>query len=248
MSKEKIKGFIKGQIDEVAKTIFAKHSSAKLNEKDALIATLRDVGNMMFGNKGMAVDYLNLFIEGKNEAQNFDLKNLLKDNPTIKDRVDNEVRRRILGVKTAYEKRATLREGVNWLGGLDPCITVFQKNYDHVQWWGALGTFQIKIAHPSHSVGQGKTTVTVYGEDVYKWAPEENRPSQIIHQMADKLEKMGVAKRFPVTTNPMIIRLDHIDRITVRNVVTNKDSGRGIEGSGFSVGQLAQAIFVQYLK
>ena len=249
MSKTRIAGFIKGQIDDTAKAIYAKYAAKNLSEKDALAATLRDVGQIMFGTKGLAVDYLELFLKpGEDKAQSFTLNSLLKDNPTIKDRVNAEVSRRVLGVKTAYEKRSSLKDGVNWLGGLDPCITVFQKNYDDVQWWGALGTFQIKIAHPAHSVAHGTTTVTVYGEDIYKWAPEEGRTSQIIHRMADKLEKMGAASRFAITTPPMLIQLNAVDAMLARNTVTNRNAGRGLEGSGFNLDQVGRAIYVQYLK
>ena len=178
MADSPYKVYLTEKIDELAKSLFAKRKLEKGTEAETLTKTLQDVGEIMFGKTGMAVDYLNTFLAGKAPETTFKLLDLFAANPTVKDRVMAEITRRVFGVRTKYEKRATLREGKNWLSGLDPCITVYQPNYDDVQWWGALGTFKISIAHPVQDEKSGKVGVMIYGEDEYKWAPDEKRPSQ----------------------------------------------------------------------
>jgi hypothetical protein len=242
-----VKDFLKGKIDDITKRLLDKHKTS-MAENDAHVATLKDVGEIMFGRSGLAVEYLNHFLGGTGTEKFFKLSQLLDYNPTIKERVYAEAARRVLNVKTAAESRMSLKEGKSYLHGLDPCITIYQTNYDDVQWWGALGTFRVNITHPVRNEKRDSFTFLLEGDDEYKWAPDENRPSQTIHRIAQSLVDNEIAKNFPVRGSPMPMSVQGVERLFKKNVTTNPNAKRGLEGSGFTLDQITRCIYIQYLK
>lgn len=247
MSDNAIKDLVKDKIDEVTANLLKKNRSS-MKEPEALVATLRDVGEIMFGKSGMAIDYIDHFLGKSGQEKSFPLADLLAANPTIEKRVIMESKRRALNVKTNTGSRMSLKEGKSYLSGLDPCITVFQKNYDDVQWWGALGTFQVRMSHPVYNQDRDVFSFILTGDDEYRWAPDEDRPSQTIHKIAQKLVDMNLARNFPVKGQSMMMSVRKVEALFTLGVTTNDRAGRGILGTGFTSDQITRSIYLQYIR
>ena len=217
----------------------------RMGRTDAMRAAFRDIIGIMFGKSGLAVDYAEHFLTANGTDLTFPLSKLLGQDRTVRDRVLGETWRRALKIKTDYEKRATLVDGDPSMGGIDPTITLFQSNFSSIQWWGALGTFPIRMTVPKMDLNAQIFTVTLEGLDTYRWAPGEDRISRSVHKLADSLIKANAAKNFGIYGERCFVTIDRsmakvIEAKSAMQI--NPRGSRGIEGTGFSSEQVGRFV------
>lgn len=102
---------------------------------------------------------------------------------------------------------------------IDPIITIFQKNYSTLGWWGALGTFPVRFERVSVDERKKRVFVRLTGSDEYRWhAEDESRITVRLHQFGQRLVELGAAKNFTMVAKPKIHSLpfdvgDHLFQI-----------------------------------
>jgi len=118
--------------------------------------------------------YLSIFLNGKGPDQRFALSDLLKD-PGVRG-----------VVKRHFSAPSNLCRNV---------ITIGQRAYTDQDWKNSLGTYfiyYIDIGNRPNLFGQPTRHVIAWGEDTYRWAPDdEKRFTQCIHQAASRLQNVA---------------------------------------------------------
>jgi hypothetical protein len=181
---------------------------------------------------GRAEKYLNHFLGGSGNPVEFTMKDLLSEDSLVSTRVEMELLRKL----PALSNKSTPADIVNprtkvgserheW--SVDPCITIFQKNFSNQDWWYALGTFNInwKVLQTSAQ----HHYVKVWGENEYKWHPEEDRITQCLHQAGDRLAHTGKGRNFMMRSIPGVVVLSEtrrkmIETISVHSFNPNNNS------------------------
>lgn len=171
------------------------------NRDRARQQTFRDVGEAMFDPGGLALAHIEHFLGCSGESLEIDPEKLLRDNPSIKLRVESEVRRRALRIKTLKESSTFSL----YRDGIDPILTIFQWNFDDRDWWGALGTYEFELRRLERKTEHSESLVIVniYGKNEYKWHTDRESVSKAIHQFGAKLVADGLAKNFWMLAKPM---------------------------------------------
>lgn len=173
----------------------------KNNRALALRQTLRDIGEAMFEPGGIAIKHIEHFLSGSGDTLEIDATRMLRDNPTVKRRVESETRRRALRILTLREA-STFNP---YRDGIDPILTVFQKNFDDRDWWGALGTYEFEMRKVERKTEHSDSLIIVnlYGKNEYKWYKDRNSATKAIHQLGAELEENRWAKNFWMTSKPL---------------------------------------------
>lgn len=184
---------------EVAR-ILARNTKAGTTREAAQTQTLRDIGQIMFANCPRALANIDRFLRGTGADWEFDLQELLAEDKNVRERLYGEVTRRTLRINTAKERLLRTYATPIHPDAIDPTITIFQSTYASKDWWGALGTFNIRFER----VGEAKEKIFVRlsGENVYQWHKDETRVTQTIHRMAHDLIDARVAKPFRMIAKP----------------------------------------------
>jgi hypothetical protein len=222
----------------VANRILDRHM-ARLggDEKAAYAEALREIGLIMFDASGRAMAHINHFIGATGAAVDVPLDRLLSEDSSVKDRVIEETYRRALRIPTVREQASLNRQAAGLVSlihpsGIDPEITIFQHNFSNTDWWGALGTYTVKL----EVVGQltersSSVAVLLQGENLYTWHPNEDRSSKRVHEIGARLEQLGGGKSFPMRSKPTMILVDTSRAAMLRLTTmqqTNPNPGRGL--------------------
>jgi hypothetical protein len=163
--------------------------------------TLRDVGQIMFSNCPRALANIDRFLDGTGKDWEFDLLDLLSEDKNASERIHGELIRRVLKINTRAERSIKARATPVHEDAIDPEITLFQSTYSSKDWWGALGTFNIRFT-PIASLSDGRIFVRLTGQNTYKWYKDESRVTQSLHRMAVELEAAKQARNFEMKVKP----------------------------------------------
>jgi hypothetical protein len=186
------------------------------DEAEYLSQTLRDAATIMFGEADPAYMCMDRFLKGSGEAWEFDLNELFGADKGARSRVFSETIRRALQLPTLHEREnvkgfgvwapAVLDEKIRQV--IDPVITIFQRNYSTLEWWGALGTYNISWEVVGRSGAKDRLFVKLSGDGEYRWHPQDNRSTKALHQMGHRLTELGKAKNFPMIGKPRTFSVD----------------------------------------
>ncbi len=192
-------------VEEQIERIKQKHMERTKDEVQYLAATLRECGQIGYGNRTPATTLMELFLGGVTDKWDFEFNELFAADADVKNRVYSEVVRRSLRLPTQREKldlhkvkgRGVLNPqelgrranqpipGTGVLkreefdkkldSAIDPVISIFQRNYINPGWWGALGTFPVSFAIVSTSPDGERLFVKLSGENMYDWHPDDSK-------------------------------------------------------------------------
>ncbi len=207
------------------------------SQEEADIAALRLAKFVTMKPKGRAAEYLENFILGGGDKR-FELKQLMNEDSGARSRIELELLRKIPPLKTnmtspdATNPKARVgSERPQW--SVDPCITIFQKNYADQDWWYSLGTFNIdwKIIQFDGKFHFIKLT----GKNEYKWHPEQNRITQCLHAAGARLHAAGIKRdlqrNFTIHADPCVIVLSENKRKLIESISYrsfNYDQGKAL--------------------
>lgn len=153
---------------------------------------------------GLAAQYLEHFLDGSGTPKTFSTQQLVNQDNGVSQRLNGEVYRRSLEIKTLREKCEDSRMSLTKAAQKDrDVITIFQKNFRIRDWQLALGTFAFNWEVIQESEKQLR--VRVWGENTYTWHPNSKRITQFLHQAGSRLSKAGYAKDFQIVAQPMIL-------------------------------------------
>ena len=198
-------------VDQILKKYQLSTEISKINNDDGdkLQKAFIEIGETMFDKNSLPLDYMKHFIIGKGKTKYFELAELFAEDKNVRRRVYSEVTRRSLKVKTIAETARADKSCTKVEGGIDPVITIFQKNYETVKWWGALGTFPITYT-PAATMRnkESRFPVIIKGENLYQWHPDEDRTSKKVHQIGARLVQIRKADNFVIRGKPVLVMVD----------------------------------------
>ena len=232
-----INGSRQGAFTAVTNRILDRHMALLGDEKQALAATLREIGGILFGATGRAMKHIDHFIGATGTEMDVPLDRLLAEDQSVKDRLIEETYRRALRIPTVREQANLDRQSAGLVslvhpGGIDPEITIFQHNYSSTDWWGALGTYSVRLDVVGNLTARSSSVaVLLQGDNLYTWHPKEDRSSKRVHEIGARLEQLGGGKSFPMRSKPTMVLIDTsraaILRLTTMQQ-TNPNPGRAL--------------------
>jgi hypothetical protein len=152
---------------------------------------------------GRAAEYLDHFLGGSGTPKEFSIEQLLSEDKNVKDRLTNEIVRRVLNIKTLREKGQDQKMSLTEAAQKDrEVITIFQKNYDNEDWNNALGTYPFTWDVIGVTDDKKFIKVSIKGQDTYEWHPGDSRQTKFLHEAGDRLKKTGQAKEFEMIARP----------------------------------------------
>lgn len=184
----------------VAKACSLADIMAEVTSRARADAALMSIAKLYkFQNRGRAAEHLTHFLQGGGEARHFPLAQLLSEDAGV---------RRALVAEWRSRTRSTPRDG--------SLIPVRQRNYDKLDWWGALGSFSIYYTEVGtmRIAGKDVRVALAYGVNVYRWHPnDKSRITQCVHQAAARLtghtdNHVPVAKDFEMFADPTHVDMD----------------------------------------
>lgn len=122
-----------------------------------------------------------------------------------------------------------------------PVITIRQRDYEQNDWRNALGTYFIyfiEVGHQKNRYGRATRHVLAWGEDTYRWHPDDSRRiSQCVHQAAERLRGTKVtgtqrAAEFKMITPPTLVDTETVTvsaagyRCSVQDEMARRRIGR----------------------
>ena len=134
--------------------------------------------------KPMALEFYDHFLSSRGSTKYVDINKLLSDNDYIKSQVNYRIRQRL---------NDGLVDGSN-----DMDVDLLQAWYTNEDWWFALGAIELQWRKIDNN------TVELSFENIYRWHPEANRPTQTLHIALDRLTQYGLARNFLMVGRPTI--------------------------------------------
>lgn len=196
-----INSIVRIGITGTAEAMLAEEMFKGSDRTTALKLVLRRIGSVIFPPNGQAVRHLDHFLGNSGNPIDIDLNDLLKD-PNVFKRLNDEIVRRSLKFSTIVEKSL---EGTGLVDDLSE-ITIFQNTYANKDWKNALGTFSFKfqvVKVPSIPEKiEGTIVVKLWASNEYRWYPDEDRISKIVHQFADELVQLKKSASFSMNITP----------------------------------------------
>ena len=183
---------------------------------------------------GRAEEYLDHFLLGSGKSKNFDIGELIASDKGVSNRLQSEVVRRVLNIRTIREKDQDQRMTLTAAAAQDRrVITIFQKNYENTDWQLSLGTFPFTWEVIGMSTDKRFIIVTIGGQNTYKWHPSDQRITQFLHRAGHRLAEGGGARNFEMVARPLVFRVSTVNREMLQ-LVTLKQTNptpRGLFGS-----------------
>jgi hypothetical protein len=134
--------------------------------------------------KTMALEFYDHFLSARGTTKYVDINKLLSDNDYIKSQVNYRIRQRL---------NDGLLDGSN-----DMDVDLLQAWYTNEDWWFALGAIELQWRKIDNN------TVELSFENIYRWHPGANRPTQTLHIALDRLTQHGLAQNFLMIGRPTI--------------------------------------------
>lgn len=214
----------RSSISGILDTIIAQEQAKGKSRREAMVTAMREAAKMRFEANGRAMKYMERFLSGKGGEESFKWEELSRDDATVKKRVHSELVRRTLQIPTLREQYENPPSKAP-----DSVITIFQPNFSSVDWWGALGTFNINfLVRQPPSTPVPYVQVRIWGENEYKWHPDRDSASQKLHKIGDELTQPGTprAKNFLIKMEPIDISVS-INDMTICTLMQENPVGPG---------------------
>lgn len=130
---------------------------------------------VMMKSGGRAEEYINHYMDGTGTPKYFMASQLLNE--------DSGVSRGFINAINNEAKKSRMKPGQKgryW---------VKQEYYTNKDWWMALGSFPLDWVYMGERQSNGTTMLelTISGKNEYKWHPDEDRETKLVHQAADRL-------------------------------------------------------------
>ena len=166
---------------------------------------------------GRAEEYLNHFLSGDGSPKYFDIGDLIATDKGVANRLQSEVVRRVLKIKTVRELREDNRMSLTPEAAQDRnVITIFQKNYENTDWQLCLGTFPFTWDIIGMSDGKESIIVSIGGKNKYKWHPNDKRITRFLHEAGYRLAASGDARNFDMVAKPLVYKVSTVNREILR--------------------------------
>jgi hypothetical protein len=229
-----------GRISELMRaeiaTLIAENRAKEKDEAKSSAQSLRDALAIGFGNADPAKFCLERFLSATGKEWRFDIGELFADDKAVRERVYSEAIRRTIKAPTEREREKIAGFGV-WAAdelakrvqqAIDPLITIFQSTYSHEGWWGALGSYAIKVEPVGASDDGTRIFVKLSGSGDYEWAPDDaSRSTQQLHELAQRLIELGKARPYKQIAQPRTF----VVQVTKARLL-DKDSGEELARLG----------------
>lgn len=204
-----VKAILKEASNEIIDKILVKRDLPtnpelwKKEQSEALIAAFLECGETIFSDCAEPLDFMRHYIHGGGKEIEISLEALFREDRGANERVMNEIIRRDQGIQTIREKNtnsiSTPLHGAN----TDPIITIFQRNFSTLRWWGCLGTYNISFQRIA-ARSTDRPRFMIEGTGIYMWHEDRAGLSEKIHKMGVKLLNWGVASNFEMKGRPLI--------------------------------------------